>query len=78
MLTKEESLVKAIKAIHAMGPSKIVIKKGEHGALGFYEGEISSFPAFPPAFPACRQYQYTAQKHAHHQENLKVAVMDTL
>jgi len=47
LLTNEQNLVKAIKKINEYGPSKIVIKKGEHGALGFYEGKICTFPAFP-------------------------------
>jgi len=46
-LSGEYSLVKAAKKIQAMGPKYIIIKKGEHGALLFYEGKIFSAPALP-------------------------------
>ncbi|MNZ94477.1 putative sugar kinase YdjH [compost metagenome] len=46
-LSGEFSLVKAAKKIHAMGPKYLVIKKGEHGALLFGEGQIFSAPALP-------------------------------
>lgn len=46
-LTNEYSLVKAAKKIHEMGPSYVVIKKGEHGALLFHNGEIFFAPALP-------------------------------
>lgn len=46
-LTEEYSLVKAAQKIHAMGPKYAVIKKGEHGALLFYEGKVFSAPALP-------------------------------
>lgn len=46
-LSGEYSLVKAAKKIHTMGPKYIVIKKGEHGALLFGEGQIFSAPALP-------------------------------
>lgn len=46
-LTKEYSLKKAAKAIHAMGPKYVIIKKGEHGALLFGEGRVFSAPALP-------------------------------
>src|SRR4051812_31595344 len=38
----EHSIVKAAKKIQAMGPKYVIIKKGEHGALLFYEGKIFS------------------------------------
>ena len=38
-LSGEYSLVNAAKKIHEMGPKYVVIKKGEHGALLFNEGE---------------------------------------
>jgi sugar/nucleoside kinase (ribokinase family) len=47
LLTGETNLVKAIKKIAALGPTKVVIKKGEHGALAFYDGTIFTFPAYP-------------------------------
>ncbi|WP_340199430.1 PfkB family carbohydrate kinase [Ascidiimonas sp. W6] len=46
-LTNEYSLVKAAQKIHQMGPSYVVIKKGEHGALLFHNGEIFFAPALP-------------------------------
>lgn len=47
LLTGEENLVKAIKKIAGFGPTKVVIKKGEHGSLGYFEGTIATFPAYP-------------------------------
>ncbi len=46
-LSGEYSIVKAAKKIQAMGPKYLIIKKGEHGALLFYEGKIFSAPALP-------------------------------
>jgi sugar/nucleoside kinase (ribokinase family) len=46
-LSNEFSLVKAAKAIMAMGPKYVIIKKGEHGALLFFEDKIFSAPALP-------------------------------
>ena len=47
-LTGESNLVKAAKAIMAMGPKFVAIKKGEHGCLLFSAaGEFFSCPAFP-------------------------------
>jgi len=46
-LTGEYSLVKAAEKIHAMGPKYAVIKKGEHGALLFHDGNIFFAPALP-------------------------------
>jgi sugar/nucleoside kinase (ribokinase family) len=46
-LTNEYSLVKAAQKIHEMGPSYVVIKKGEHGALLFHNSEIFFAPALP-------------------------------
>lgn len=46
-LSGEYSLVKAANTIMAMGPSYLVIKKGEHGALLFNGGEIFSAPGLP-------------------------------
>ncbi len=46
-LSGEHSLVKAAKKIQEMGPKYVIIKKGEHGALLFYEGKIFSAPALP-------------------------------
>ncbi|MEM9723768.1 MAG: PfkB family carbohydrate kinase [Bacteroidota bacterium] len=46
-LSKEYSLVKAAKKIMGMGPSYLIIKKGEHGALLFYGEEVFSAPGLP-------------------------------
>jgi len=46
-LSGEHSLVKAAKKIQKMGPKYLIIKKGEHGALLFYEGKVFSAPALP-------------------------------
>ncbi|MEM7372506.1 MAG: PfkB family carbohydrate kinase [Bacteroidota bacterium] len=46
-LSGEYSLVKAAQAIMDMGPSYLVIKKGEHGALLFHGGEVFSAPGLP-------------------------------
>jgi sugar/nucleoside kinase (ribokinase family) len=48
-LSGEFSLVKAARKILTMGPKYIIIKKGEHGALLFYEDKIFSAPALPLA-----------------------------
>ncbi|HMQ06084.1 MAG TPA: PfkB family carbohydrate kinase [Saprospiraceae bacterium] len=48
-MSGEYSLVKAAEKIHAMGPRFLIIKKGEHGALLFSEGEIFFAPALPLA-----------------------------
>ncbi|MEN8187580.1 MAG: PfkB family carbohydrate kinase [Bacteroidota bacterium] len=46
-LSGEYSLVKAALKIHEMGPKYVVIKKGEHGALLFNDGNIFFAPALP-------------------------------
>ena len=46
-LSNEYSLVKAAQKIHEMGPKYVVIKKGEHGALIFNDGNIFFAPALP-------------------------------
>ena len=48
-LSGEYSLVKAAQIILEMGPKYLIIKKGEHGALLFGEGQIFSAPALPLA-----------------------------
>ena len=48
-LSGEYSLVKAAQKIIEMGPDYLIIKKGEHGALLFGEGQIFSAPALPLA-----------------------------
>lgn len=46
-LSKEYALVKAAQKIHKMGPKYVVIKKGEHGALLFNDGNVFFAPALP-------------------------------
>ncbi len=46
-MSGEYSLVKAAQKIHNMGPQYVVIKKGEHGALLFNNGDVFFAPALP-------------------------------
>lgn len=46
-LTGEYSLVKAAQKILEMGPSHLIIKKGEHGALLFDQEQVFFAPALP-------------------------------
>jgi sugar/nucleoside kinase (ribokinase family) len=46
-LSGESVLPKAARAIRAMGPSILVIKKGEHGVLLFTEEGVFAAPAYP-------------------------------
>jgi cytidine kinase len=49
LLTGDDNLVRAGNAIRAMGPSFIVLKKGEHGAMFFSQYETYVLPAYPTA-----------------------------
>ena len=46
-LSGEYSLVKAAQKIMQMGPKYLIIKKGEHGALLFYDKHVFFAPALP-------------------------------
>jgi sugar/nucleoside kinase (ribokinase family) len=46
-LSKEYSLVVAARVIREMGPTHLIIKKGEHGALLFHGEKIFFAPALP-------------------------------
>ena len=46
-LAGEANLVKAARAILALGPKTLVIKRGEHGVLMFTQHTIFSAPAYP-------------------------------
>jgi sugar/nucleoside kinase (ribokinase family) len=46
-LTGEHNVVKAARAILGMGPSIVVIKRGEYGALLFEKDHVFACPAFP-------------------------------
>jgi cytidine kinase len=47
MLSGESNLIRAGAAILKMGPTMVVIKKGEHGSLLFNGDDLSAFPAYP-------------------------------
>lgn len=46
-LADEPNLLKAAEIVRSMGPTSLIIKKGEHGALLFTGDEIFSAPAYP-------------------------------
>jgi sugar/nucleoside kinase (ribokinase family) len=46
-LSGEWNLVKAARAIRAMGPRTLIVKKGEHGVLMFLEDGTFAAPAYP-------------------------------
>ena len=46
-ISHEANLIKSARKIQQMGPKIVIIKKGEHGALLFYENELFSSPAYP-------------------------------
>ncbi|MFH1898574.1 MAG: PfkB family carbohydrate kinase [Candidatus Desantisbacteria bacterium] len=46
-LCSESNLVKAGRKILSWGPKRVIIKKGEHGALMFANGSFFSAPAYP-------------------------------
>ncbi len=46
-LAGEPSLIRAAQKIHGWGPSKVIIKKGEHGVILFDEGKFFILPAYP-------------------------------
>ncbi len=45
-LSGENNLLKAAKAIFKFGPKRIIIKKGEHGAMLFSKDSVFCVPAF--------------------------------
>ena len=45
MLTRKRSLAQAALAIQAMGPKRVIVKKGEHGALYFGTDSVLAVPA---------------------------------
>lgn len=47
LLTGEESLIKAARAVCGLGPQTVIIKKGEHGCVLVQEDEIFLLPAYP-------------------------------
>jgi sugar/nucleoside kinase (ribokinase family) len=49
LLTGDDNLVRAGHAVREMGPSFVVLKKGEHGAMFFSKHETYVLPAYPTA-----------------------------
>lgn len=47
LLSREPGLIKAGRVIRGLGPSVVIIKKGEHGALLLTETMVFSAPAYP-------------------------------
>ncbi len=47
LLTGEANIIKAGAALRKLGPDKVVIKKGAHGAYFFYEAGLFALPAYP-------------------------------
>ena len=47
MLTNEHNLLRAARHIFKLGPTALVVKRGEHGAMMVHGGGIFSVPAFP-------------------------------
>lgn len=49
LLTGDDNLVRAGRAVLDLGPQFVVIKKGEHGAMFFSKHETYVLPAYPTA-----------------------------
>ena len=47
MLADDTNLIRCGKKVQALGPKIVIIKKGEHGSLLFYDGHVVPFPALP-------------------------------
>ncbi|MEM1354136.1 MAG: PfkB family carbohydrate kinase [Planctomycetota bacterium] len=47
MLTEESNVIRAADKVLAMGPSFVVVKKGEHGAILRHKDGTGALPAFP-------------------------------
>ena len=47
LLTEEGNLISAAKKILTYGPSRVIVKKGEHGAISLTETTFFSAPAHP-------------------------------
>ncbi len=46
-LTGEANLIRAAQKIKVLGPNHVIIKKGEHGVLLFYDAQFFALPAYP-------------------------------
>jgi sugar/nucleoside kinase (ribokinase family) len=49
LLTGDENLVRAGRAVQRLGPKFVIIKKGEHGAMFFGDRQTFVLPAYPTA-----------------------------
>jgi len=49
LLTGEDNLVRAGRAVRKLGPRFVILKKGEHGAMLFSEDGLLVMPAYPTA-----------------------------
>jgi sugar/nucleoside kinase (ribokinase family) len=47
LLTGEDNLVRAGRAVRRLGPKFVILKKGEHGAMLFSEDGVHVMPAYP-------------------------------
>lgn len=47
LLAGERNLLKAARAVQGMGPSTVVVKRGEHGVLVAGETDLFTLPAYP-------------------------------
>lgn len=47
LLTDESNLIRAAKVILTYGPNRVIIKKGEHGAVSLTDSTFFSAPAYP-------------------------------
>jgi sugar/nucleoside kinase (ribokinase family) len=47
LLSGYDNIVKAARAILKMGPSMVLVKRGEYGVLQFSDGSVFATPAFP-------------------------------
>jgi sugar/nucleoside kinase (ribokinase family) len=47
MLSDEPNLVRAAQVIRSYGPTGVVIKRGEYGAIYFADGHVFAAPAYP-------------------------------
>lgn len=47
LLTEESNLIRAARVILSYGPNRVIIKKGEHGAISLTHSTFFSAPAYP-------------------------------
>ena len=47
LLTGDDNLVRAGKAVRRLGPKFVILKKGEHGAMLFLQDDVYVMPAYP-------------------------------